>query len=261
VITGSAGRRQQLGLDEAQVSQAREVAEAVLVEDGKPTRGLRRADLFGHWDAAGLATTGQRGVYLLSYLAMTGVLVLGPMPGTEQHVVLTETWIPRARSLGREEALGELAERYFRSHGPATVSDLTRWAKLVATDARTAVAVARPRLATFEEDGVEHLMDPATPDLLRAAAAEADTVILLPGFDELLLGYGDRRAVLDPAYAERIVPGGNGMFRPTVIVAGQVVGTWCHAGSKTRRSIEATPFTAFTPAVEAVIPLVYAALP
>ena len=51
-------------------------------------------------------------------------------------------------------------------------------------------------------------------------------VLLLPGFDEYLLGYGDRSAVLAPEHADRIVPGGNGLFRPTIVVDGQVVGTW-----------------------------------
>ena len=50
--------------------------------------------------------------------------------------------------------------------------------------------------------------------------------LLLPGFDEYLLGYRDRSAVLAPEHADRIVPGGNGLFRPTIVVDGQVVGTW-----------------------------------
>jgi len=49
-------------------------------------------------------------------------------------------------------------------------------------------------------------------------------VLLLPGFDEFLLGSRDRSAQLDPAYADRIVPGGNGMVRPTIVSAGSVVG-------------------------------------
>jgi inactivated superfamily I helicase len=104
-------------------------------------------------------------------------------------------------------------------------------------------------------------MDPQTPDLLQTARTQAEGVLLLPGFDEFMLGYGDRRAQLDPAFADRIVPGGNGVFRHTVVSAGRVVGTWARTGRGAQRDITATPFTSFSPDVRAAIPQVYAALP
>ena len=51
-------------------------------------------------------------------------------------------------------------------------------------------------------------------------------MLLLPGFDEYLLGYKDRALFLQPQDAQRIVPGANGMFRATVVERGRVVGTW-----------------------------------
>ena len=87
-----------------------------------------------------------------------------------------------------------------------------------------------PELARLEVDGVEYFLDPETPDLLAGCRAEARGTFLLPGFDEFVLGYGERGAVLDPAFADRIVPGGNGMFRPTVVSDGRIVGTWQWTG-------------------------------
>ena len=257
VVDATARRRTEMGLDAAQLAQARDLAVDALCGGGR----LRRSELFAVWDAAGLSTPAQRGAHMLSYLAMTGTLVFGPIRDGEPLLVLVDEWIPQPRSLERDEALGELARRYFCSHGPATVADLTRWTKLPAGDVREGLALARPRLATFEVDGVEHLMDPATPDLLATARAQAEGVLLLPGFDELMLGYGDRRACLDPAYSDRIAPGGNGVFRPTVVSAGRVVGTWSRSGRGTAPSVTATPFTTFPPAVSRRIPEVYAALP
>lgn len=51
-------------------------------------------------------------------------------------------------------------------------------------------------------------------------------MVLLPGFDEYLLGYTDRSAALASAHASLIVPGGNGMFKATVVAGGRVAGTW-----------------------------------
>jgi hypothetical protein len=150
----------------------------------------------------------------------------------------------------REEALGALALRFFLGHGPATVQDLARWAGLPLGDVRAGLAVVRPQLAALDVDGVEHLMDPAVPDRLAACREEAEDVVLLPGFDEFVLGYRDRSTILAPEFAERIVPGNNGMFRPTVVLAGQVVGTWQWTGRGAKRVVTATPFASFPAPVE-----------
>jgi hypothetical protein len=176
-------------------------------------------------------------------------------------LVLISEWVTRPRRLDRDEALGELATRYFRGHGPATVKDLGRWTKLVAADVRTGVAIARPGLERLEVDGVEYLMDPQTTGRLEGCRRQARGVFLLPGFDEYMLGYGDRSAALSPEFAERIVPGGNGMFRATVIADGQVVGTWARAGRGTKKTVLATPFTDFSTQVSKAIPRLYDELP
>jgi len=256
-VAGAARRRAQLDLDDATVARAGELAVAALAGG----RRLRRAELLAEWERAGVSTAGQRGYHLLWHLAQAGTVCLGPVQDGEQLVVLVEEWVPAPRRPDRAEALGELATRYFRGHGPATAKDLARWTGLVAADVRTALALARPALEALEVDGDEYLLDPRTPELLQACCRRARGVLLLPGFDELLLGYGDRRAVLPAEFADRIVPGGNGMFRPTVVSDGRVVGTWRSVGKGVRRTVEATPFTAFSAAVEAAVPRLHAALP
>ena len=72
---------------------------------------------------------------------------------------------------------------------------------------------------------------------------------------------GDRSAVLDPEFADRIVPGGNGVFRPTVVSDGRIVGTWRWTGRGTGRTATATPFTAWADDVAAEIARLAAALP
>ena len=58
------------------------------------------------------------------------------------------------------------------------------------------------------------------------------SVLLLPGFDEFVLGYQDRSLVLAPEHANKIVPGGNGVFKKTVVAGGEVIGTWARAGTE-----------------------------
>jgi hypothetical protein len=256
-LAGLAGRRQNLGLTEADAERARELVVGAL-EGG---RSLRRVDLLAAIDVGGVPTTGQRGYHLLWFLAQTGTLCLGPTDEGEQMFVLLDEWVASPRRLDREEALGELALRYFSGHGPATVTDLVRWAGLTVRDVRTGLAVVRAELATLEVDGVEYLLDPATPERLAAHREEARGLFLLPGFDEFVLGYGDRGAVLEPEFADRIVPGRNGVFRPTVVDDGRIVGTWQWTGRGANRVVTATPFTTFRDDVTSAIPGQAAAMP
>jgi hypothetical protein len=122
------------------------------------------------------------------------------------------------------------------------------------------VALARPHLESIDVDGVEHLMDPATPARLAALGRRARDVVLLPGFDEFVLGYGDRSAALPDAFAQRVCPGGNGMFLGSVVAGGQIVGTWRRTGNGARRAVQATPFTTFTRKVETAVPRLGAGL-
>jgi len=51
-------------------------------------------------------------------------------------------------------------------------------------------------------------------------------VLLLAGFDEYLLGYKDRSLQALREHQQKIVPGSNGMFMPTVLLDGMVTGIW-----------------------------------
>ena len=62
----------------------------------------------------------------------------------------------------------------------------------------------------------------------------APQALALPGFDEYMLGYKDRSLMLDAAHKQAIVPGGNGVFQPTVVRNGRVVGTWRRTMKRTK---------------------------
>jgi hypothetical protein len=257
-LAGVAKRWAGLELDEAQAERARECVLAALEQRDRASR----AELLEAIAAGGVATRGQRGYHLLWYLSQTGTLCLGPTDGTgDQLYVRLDRWIDQPRRLESEEAHAELALRFFTGHGPATVPDLVRWSGSTAGRIRAGLAEVRDRLEPVSVDGTEYLMDPSTPERLAAARTEADGVLLLPGFDEFVLGYGDRTAVVPAEHAQRIVPGSNGMFRPTVVHRGRVVATWKWTGRGAKRTVEAEPFTTVPKKVAAAIPKAAAALP
>ncbi len=249
----------QLGLELSAIERAREVA----IENLSGGRSASRADLLALWEKAG-HNVKEHGYRLIWQLAQTRTLCLGPTstgPTNEQHFVLFDEWITTPRQLDHDEALGEWALRYFRSHGPATVKDFTWWTQLKAADVKIAVAIAAPQLERIAVDDVTYYVDPQTLASLTALRRKARDVFLLPAFDEFLLGYQTRSAVLPAEFAERIVPGGNGVFLPTVISDGEVVGTWKRVGTGTKRTLAAVAFNDFDERVSASVERVYSALP
>jgi len=159
--------------------------------------------------------------------------------GKAHTFTLLREWVPNPREMDRDEALGEAARRYFSSHGPATVKDFAWWASLTMGEARTGLSVAlshnEQELERIEVEGVEYWL---APGLTKAPAGTQ----LLPGFDEFLLGYQNRSAALPPQRAAAVVPGNNGVFKPTIVVDGQVVGTWKRVNRARGVQIEMAPF-------------------
>jgi hypothetical protein len=145
------------------------------------------------------------------------------MQDKQQTFVLLDEWVPNSRNLSREESLAELAGRYFASHGPATVHDFAWWAGLTVTEAKSGLGASMPELISEKIDGKEYWTTGDAPD---DKAYDKSGVNLLPAFDEYLIGYKDRAAVLDLEDAPKVVPGKNGVFLPTIVVGGRVVGTW-----------------------------------
>lgn len=239
VIDGAKSRRAALNLDQQTLNRARDLAIRCL--DGG--RALTRHKLLAAFDAGGISTHGQRGYHLLFHLSVTGTLCLGPAIGKKQAFVLLGEWVKKPRHLDRDEALGELARRYFVSHGPATLADYSRWAKITAKDVRTGLALARKELVELSVNGTTYFMAASAEALLATIESHVtESVAILPGFDEYILGYKERGAVLAPTHAGKIVPGNNGMFMPTIVAGGQVRGTWSRKKKATEMVVEPLPF-------------------
>ncbi|QLQ36757.1 winged helix DNA-binding domain-containing protein [Micromonospora robiginosa] len=218
-LGGLGARWRQLGLTLADGDRAGDVLGEALTGGGR----LTRAECLATLRAAGLDTAGQRGYHLLWYASQRGITCIAPHVGTEQTFALLDEWAPDPHRPERDEALAMLAHRYARGHGPVTRHELARWSGLTLTDATRALTLAGDRLAPVEVDGEAAVVDAA---LLDAPRTPVDDVHTLPGFDEYLLGFKDRSLMLDPAHADAVVPGNNGMFQSTVVRGGRVVGTW-----------------------------------
>ena len=146
VITSAAGRYRQLELTDAVFARAARVAERALT-GGK---SIRRDAISQLWKSAGIATSDSRGLHILGHLAMRGLLCFGPREGKQHTFTLLDEWLPPVPPLARDDALGELARRYFTSHGPATVADFVWWSGLTVADTKRGLQVNGTHLETLE---------------------------------------------------------------------------------------------------------------
>lgn len=207
----TATRRAQLGLDDATLARALEIA----------PRAATRAEVLAAWTAAGLDPSGGRGYHLIFHHAVAGAWHWGAFCGDEQ--LLTET----VAAAADPDPLPAIVRGLVAARGPVTENDLAWWLKLPKTAIRRAV------------DGLTEVSIEGERAWVAGELADpGDTgVTLLPGFDEWILGYEKRDFTASSAMQKALVPGNNGVFRPAVLVDGVTVGTWQH---RTRSRREAT---------------------
>lgn len=234
VIARGAQRFRQLELDESVVARSKEVF-ANALQGGKQ---LTRSETYQLLEQAGISTAGQRGYHLLWRSAQEGLICFGAREGKQHTFALLDEWVPASKSLTRDESLAEIARRYFIGHGPATLQDFVWWSGLTMADARAGLGMVNSQLTRDTFDGKSYWASPDTP----VVEARSPAAFLLPGFDEYLVGYRDRGAVLDPLHARQAVPGG-GMLSATVVVDGQVTGVWKRTIKGDKVLIEMTPFS------------------
>lgn len=257
VTAGLRRRMTELGIDEGVTSRARRVAEEVL----PGTASASRADLFEAWQRAGLLQHRQSGTHLLNLLCRRGELVLGPLVGKDQRVVRYEAWVPGARHIGAQDALVEWVRRYVGGHGPVEQQDLARWFGLPLGHIRAALARLEDELEQVVLGERVLYRQRGLADRAEEHRREVKRLLLLPGFDEYMLGYADRSFAVPESHSDRIVPGGNGMFRATIVKAGRVIGVWRRAGSGNARRIEPEPFVELGPRDRASVHRAFDRLP
>ncbi len=240
VIANSAKRHEQLALDKAIFARSKELF-AQALQGGQQ---LTRQEMMDVLEQAGISSNNQRGYHILGWVAQTGFICFGPMRGKQPTFVWLDEWVPGGKNLTRDEALAELANRYFTGHGPATLQDFRWWSGLKVADARASLEMVKSQLSQETVNGQTYWMSPDMP----VTKDTSPTTYLLPGFDEYMLGYTDRSAALESIHSPKIIPGNNGMFSPTIVIDGKVAGTWKRTFKKDSVVIAVSPFTSLSEA-------------
>jgi hypothetical protein len=226
-------RHRDLGLTENDLKKSKEV----FIESLEGNRSLTREELGDQLNRAGINTFEQRLPHILMDAEIDRIICSGGIQGKKQTYALLAERVPEKKTFTKDEALALLGKKYFTSHGPATLADFIWWSGLPVSEARKALEFNKSTLhsETIESDtywfaDAPNLQEPAS-----------DSVFLLPAFDEFLISYKDRSASIKADHHSKAISN-NGIFRPIIVVNGQISGLWKRTVKKDMVVIELDHF-------------------
>ncbi len=176
-----------------------------------------------------------------------GIVCNGRLKGRKNTFALLEERVPKREAICKEEALERLARRFFTSHGPATIHDFAWWSGMTLTDARKALEQIKHDFISEEINGRTFWMrnDIAAPSHGTASA------LLLPPFDEFVVSYKERSEMIEDHHYGKVMTK-NGLFSPTAMLDGEIVGSWRKVTSKGKVGAEISFFEKPTKNIEAL---------
>ena len=227
VLTAFGSHFRSLGL-ETPTQEATGAQVVAMLEGGK---ALTRKEIGVGLTEQGVTLGGERLTYIVMGAELRGWICSGPMRGAQHTYMVLDERVPPGLLYEADAALAEIAFRFFAGHGPASLSDFTRWSKLTVADARTGIAAAGDRLDEMEVDGQRLWFDPTAPKPRSVPL----TAHLLPIYDEAWLTYPQLNFDVAPGHPH---PPDTELFTGPVVVGTRNVGTWRRTITGTKLRIE-----------------------
>jgi len=220
-----------LGLDARTLTRGTGVIERALGEG----RHLTRPELAEALQRARLPMIKDRLARVVMHAELEGVVCSGRRREHHFTYALLAERAPKARRLPRDEALATLGERFFRSHGPATIRDFAWWSGLTMAEGKRATEMIRARRAVV--DGLTYWTIEGSP----RRAGRIQPVHLLPIYDEYVVAYRDRKAVPHGPSTVGSFSTDPVIFRHALVIGGQIAGTWRTTRSTKGVMVQAVP--------------------
>lgn len=229
-------RHRELEITETLVQKSHAVLRKILSDKSHLEREILMAEL----SKAKIPTDNSRLSHLLLRAELDALICSGAIRNNKRTYTLLEPFLPKIKKRSREEALAELANRYFSSHGPATLPDFAWWSGLSVADSRLGIEMNKPDLIHETIDTASYWFFPSR----EPEGFSKKQAFLLPAYDEYIISYRNRMAVLTHENHAKSVSD-NGIFRPVIIINGQVTGLWKRTLKNEKLLIEITPFRTY----------------
>ena len=164
--------------------------------------------------------------YHIRMCEMTGTLCSGNLQPMKATYALASKKVKRTETLDRDEALMRFTRKYFQSRQPATLEDFVWWSGLNISDCRRGIELLGDYLH-IETQNFASLprRDFYLTEDCRTRGFRKGQYLLIPPYDEYLIGYKSRDIVLPPEHQHR-AHNNRGIFQPIVAHDGLICGNW-----------------------------------
>lgn len=190
---------------------------------GKVLRGLQltREEIMRILQQEGIRTDDNRSSHIMLHAELEGLVCNGNKRDKQFTYALLDERISETLRLSKEEALAKLSMQYFTSHGPATINDFAWWSGLTMKDARNGLELIKHKLHSERVDSEDYFWF----DMNGKSGLSNNSILFLSSFDEYVVSYKNRNASLSSEYAGNAITG-NGIFKPIIVVNGEIIGIW-----------------------------------
>ena len=159
--------------------------------------------------------------YHIRMAELSGMLCSGNLLPLKASYALTTNKVKPKEKTDRDEVLMRFTRKYFQSRQPATLEDFIWWSGLNISDCRKGIELLGDTIHIERWKGRDFYLT----DDCRTRGFRKDKFLLIPPYDEYLIGYKSRDIVLPPEHRHH-AHNNSGIFQPIIAHDGIVCGNW-----------------------------------
>ena len=206
----------------------------ILAQTASDKRSVTKEDFVQALAERDLTMDEHRLSYHIRMAELSGLLCSGDLLPMKASYALTADKLKPKVKMDRDEALMRFTRKYFQSRQPATLEDFVWWSGLNVSDCRRGIELLGDYLhGSVETHGRASQQSHASQrhrefyltDDCRTRGFRKGQFLLIPPYDEYLIGYKSRDIVLPPEHRHR-AHNNSGIFQPIIAHDGIVCGNW-----------------------------------
>ena len=206
-----------ISIPDDELTKVRDIFVETAAEKGSATK----EDFVQSLTEKGIFLDDHRLSYHLRMAEMTGTLCSGDLHPTKATYTLATEKVKKPTSIARDEALMRFTRKYFQSRQPATLEDFVWWSGLNVSDCKRGIEMLGKTIHKESWRGREFYLT----DDCRTRGFRKGQMLLIPPYDEYLIGYKSRDIVLPTEHRHR-AHNNSGIFQPIIARDGIICGNW-----------------------------------
>ena len=206
-----------ISIPDEEMLQIREI----LLQTAVDKRSVTKEDFVQALAEKDITMDDHRLSYHIRMTEMSGLLCSGDLLPMKASYALTANKVKSTVKMNRDEALMRFTRKYFQSRQPATLEDFVWWSGLNVSDCRKGIALLGDTIHVEHWKGRDFYLT----DDCRTRGFRKGQFLLIPPYDEYLIGYKSRDIVLLPEHRHH-AHNNSGIFQPIIAHDGIICGNW-----------------------------------